>query len=109
MPRRWFMPLLLLVAAAPPAAADTKFEFKLTFAKQALATPFTGRVFVIVSKPEIGAGPARINWLKPEPFFAQDVKNWMPDTGLAFHPTHAFPAPLARLPPERRACGSRLM
>lgn len=90
--------LTILVAMAPPAVADAPVEIRLTFPKQALATPFTGRVFVIVSKPALGAGPARVNWLKPEPFFAQDVKNWLPDIPLLFQPIHAFPEPFAKLP-----------
>lgn len=98
MSQRVLTPLLIFSVIAPPAVADAPVEFRLTFPKQALATPFTGRVFVIISKPAIGAGPAGVNWFKPEPFFAQDVKNWLPDTPLAFQPTHAFPAPLSKLP-----------
>ena len=98
---RRFLVFAVFLAVVPTAVADAPIEIRLTFPKQALATPFTGRVFVVASKPEIGAGPARINWFKPEPFFAQDVKNWMPDSSLTFQATHAFPAPLAKLPPGK--------
>ena len=73
-------------------------EFQLTFSKDALATPFTGRVFVVASKSSLGDAPARINWFKPEPFFAMDVTNWQPQTPLDFKTEQAFPAALSKLP-----------
>ncbi|MCI0682191.1 MAG: hypothetical protein L0Y71_08810 [Gemmataceae bacterium] len=99
MARCWLVPWLALVASAAPVEADAPIEIRLTFPKQALATPFTGRVLVVVSKPPIGAGPARVNWFNPQPFFAQDVKDWRPDTPWTFQPAHAFPQPLHKLPP----------
>jgi pimeloyl-ACP methyl ester carboxylesterase len=79
-------------------AADQPLEFRLTFSKQALPTPFTGRVFVVVSQTPLKDAPPGINWFKPTPFFAQDVKDWQPDTPLAFQPTFGLPASLAIVP-----------
>ena len=86
---------------ASVADESQPLAFRLTFAKSALPTSFTGRVFVIASKPAIGSGPARVNWFKPEPFFAMDVKDWQPDAPLTFQPKDACPAPLAKLPPGK--------
>jgi S-formylglutathione hydrolase FrmB len=86
--------LLLVGAAAQPAP----LAFELTFSRQALAEPFSGRVFVVVSKQPLGDAPHRQNWFKPEPFFAQDVKNWLAETPLHFEASHAFPHPLAKVP-----------
>src|SRR5262249_47571793 len=68
--------IVLLLAA--PAFAEGPLAFHLTFDKKAHARPFTGRVYVMLFKakaPALRSGP---NWLRPEPFFALDVKNWKP-------------------------------
>lgn len=69
----------------------------LTFGKNVSATPFTGRVFVIASRQAIGAGAFRQNWLKPEPFFAQDVRDWQPGAPLEFLPDASMPGPWSSL------------
>jgi hypothetical protein len=86
-----------LVGRADVDAAKA-LEFQLTFTKQALDTPFTGRVFVVASKSPLKNAPPGIGWFNPPPFFAQEVKDWQPDTPLTFAPTAALPAPLAQLP-----------
>jgi len=98
MRRNRMLALTLVLALPRVAAADQPLEFRLTFAKSALATPFTGRVFVVASKAQLNNVPPGINWFKPEPFFAMDVKDWHSETPLAFAATHAFPQPLANLP-----------
>src|SRR5262249_48322165 len=40
-------------------------------------------------------------WFKPEPFFAQNVKDWKPGETLEFQPTECFPQPLRDLPPGK--------
>ncbi|MBI3409237.1 MAG: enterochelin esterase [Planctomycetes bacterium] len=98
-------PLFLILAALLPAgpAAQAKqapapVSFEITFAKGVTEAPFTGRVFLVASKREIKAGPQGPNWFKPEPFFAQDVKNWKPGDKLAFQPVASFPLSLDKLP-----------
>jgi pimeloyl-ACP methyl ester carboxylesterase len=61
--------------------------------------PFTGRVFVIYSKKPIGSGVFSQNWFTPEPFFAQDVKDWPANEEWSFQPTASFPGPMAKLQP----------
>lgn len=90
--------VLFLVPVATQADSVPSFEFRLTFAKEALPTPFTGRVFVVVSKGQLRDAPPNLNWLKAEPFFAMDVKDWQPEAPLSFEAKYAFPESLAKLP-----------
>src|SRR4051812_9188644 len=86
--------LAVVPAGAPPLAVD------VTFTKGVSAAPFTGRVFPLASKHPINDAPPRLDWFKPYPLFAQDVKEWRPGEPLRFRPTHGFPHPLAQLPPD---------
>ena len=94
--------LLGCLAALQPsfATADEKKPlcFQLTFDKAALATPFTGRVYVMLFKQEVQnlqSGPA---WINPSPFFAVDVKNWKPGEPLLVdHTALGFPRQLSRI------------
>jgi len=90
--------LTWMLLALPAGAEASPLQVELRFSKQALAEPFSGRVFLLVSKAAIADVPPKQNWFKPEPLFAQDVAFWPPDTPLVFRATHAFPQPLARLP-----------
>jgi hypothetical protein len=102
MPFRSYGAIALALIVARASAADSApLQVELTFADQALAQPFTGRVFVLVSKQAIADAPPRQSWFKPEPFFAQDVVAWPPQTPLPFQPAHAFPHLLAKLPPGK--------
>ena len=72
------LPLLVLLAAAEPRP----LEFRVTFDKSVTDKPFTGRVYVMLSKTELKALPSGPNWFAPEPFFAWDVKDWKPGETL---------------------------
>jgi hypothetical protein len=70
--------------------------FHLTFDQKVSAGPFTGRVFVMLSRKE-GVEPRHgPNWFQPEPFFARDVRDWRPGEPLVIgaealgcpHPLH---------------------
>jgi len=61
--------------------------------------PFTGRVFVVISKKEIGLNVFSQNWFAPEPFFAQDVRRWPANHEMIFRPTKSFPGPMKDLKP----------
>jgi hypothetical protein len=86
MRRQWLGFLLLAIfgLTAARAAEPGPIEFHLTFDKTVSAAPFSGRVFVIVSKQAIKDLPPRPNWFNPEPFFAKDVKDWKPGETLVF-------------------------
>jgi hypothetical protein len=83
---------------APSLATEPKpLEFHLTFDKAISEKPFSGRVFVMLSKSsnEPRLGP---NWFKPEPMFARDVKDWKPGETLVIGADAlAFPEPLSKL------------
>jgi hypothetical protein len=93
--------LVVAVLLGPCAAlpAQQPLAFQLTFDKAASSAPFTGRVYVMLSKREFGRLPGGPNWFAPEPFFAKDVKNWKPGEPLTFdEEAISFPAPLSKLP-----------
>jgi len=94
---RTFVALALVAFTHHAPAAESKpLEFKLTFDKAALDQPFTGRVYVTfrtTSPP-----PTGLNWFRPEPGLATDVKDWKPGEPLVLDDRAiAFPTPLAEL------------
>jgi hypothetical protein len=92
---------LILAQALQTSAPSRPLEIQIRFSKQVAAEPFTGRVFLIASRQPIKAAPPRQSWLKPFPFFAQDVRNWRADEPLKFQPTTCFPQGLDILPAEK--------
>src|SRR5581483_9497997 len=72
------MALGLLLVPGIIAAEPRPLEFHITFDASVSPLPFTGRVYVMLSKRPIEGVHAGINWFQPEPLFAQDVKNWKP-------------------------------
>jgi hypothetical protein len=94
--------LLLLVASfnstAARAADPAPLEFRVTFAKAVSAEPFTGRVYVLLTKNEPKSLPAGPNWYRPEPFFAVDATKWEPGKPLVVGADAlGCPTPLAKL------------
>jgi hypothetical protein len=67
---------LVLLLFATPASAGQALEFQLRFDPAVTKAPFTGRVYVMLSKKKISTLPSGPNWFNPEPFFAVDVKGW---------------------------------
>ena len=57
----------VIVLCGPALAADPKpvVEFRLSFDPAALNQPFTGRVFVLLTKTEPRRLPNGINWFNP--------------------------------------------
>jgi hypothetical protein len=92
--------LLLVPAAQLPAQEKHPLAFHLTFDKTVSSEPFTGRVYVMLSKTaskSLRSGPS---WFGTEPFFAKDVKNWKPGETLGIgEDAVAFPEPLSKLKP----------
>src|SRR5262249_43970836 len=61
--------------------------------------PFTGRVFVVLSKGPVADLIRGPNWFAPEPLFATDVKNWQPGEPLTLtDKALAHPVKLGELP-----------
>jgi S-formylglutathione hydrolase FrmB len=90
----------LLLTVSPLRAAEPKpLEFHLTFDKAVSDKPFTGRVYVMLSKTAIKELRSGVNWFNPEPFFAKDVKDWKPGDSLVLGgDALAYPASLVKLP-----------
>lgn len=91
---------LLLAVAAPAVDAQSRpLEFRLTFDRSACREPFTGRVFVLLTKKDPGSSlPTSPNWFRPEPFFALDVKGWKPGETITLgQNSQGYPTPLAGL------------
>jgi S-formylglutathione hydrolase FrmB len=97
----WIAPavglLLLGLVPAAPAAEAKPLEFHVTFDKTVSEKPFTGRVYVMLSKNQMRE-PRSISWFNPEPVFAKDVKDWKPGEVVVIGADSlACPAPLPRL------------
>jgi hypothetical protein len=92
--------LVLLVVPAVDAADAKPLEFRVTFDRAVSDKPFTGRVYVMLTKAEQAEPRFGPNWFKPEPIFARDVKDWKPGESLVIGGANAiaFPDPLAKLP-----------
>jgi hypothetical protein len=106
--RKWtraaVIALLLAVVATPGANGQQQpLEFRLNFDPAVSREPFTGRVFVLLTKKDPGATlPQSPNWFRPEPFFARDVKGWKPGEPLAVGgDAIGYPGPLAKLAPGK--------
>src|SRR5262245_8859232 len=91
--------VVLACALARQSRADDPkpLEFQPTFDKTACDAPFTGRVFVMF-RTNSASPPAGMNWFRPEPGLAKDVKDWKPGEPLVLDASaFSYPAPLAEL------------
>lgn len=81
-----------LMAAGP-------LEFELAFPAKVLSKPFTGRVYVMLTRGTprgLMSGP---DWFNPEPFFALDVVGWKPEEKLVLGAgALAFPVAMKDIP-----------
>lgn len=94
--------LLVLLLAAPAAAADP--GFRLTLDPKAHAGPVSGRAFVLLLSVKPNPLPRGLNWFSPEPAFAVDVKDWKPG-----EPLDLGPKALATVPPAEVKAGKYWM
>jgi hypothetical protein len=89
--------LLLFFLIPAPAQETRPLTFEVTLDKALARTACTGRLYVMLSsssrEPRLG-----VNWFRPEPFFAIDVKDWKPGTTrtLAANAV-AYPEPFGKL------------
>jgi S-formylglutathione hydrolase FrmB len=91
--------LLVLAVLASAGAEPRPLEFRLTFDPAVSREPFTGRVYVMLSKTDPGENlRSSPNWFKPDPMFALDVKGWQAGKPLNVGAgAVAYPEPLAKL------------
>ncbi len=100
------LPVLLLVVGLPLPAIRAEeprpLEFHLSFDSRVSDQPFTGRVYVMLSKGKINELRSGVSWFKPEPTFARDVTNWKPGETLVIDKDAlGYPFRLADLPREK--------
>jgi S-formylglutathione hydrolase FrmB len=99
--RQWAVLLTALWLAATVRAADPQpFEFRITFDPVVSQQPFTGRVYVMLSRKAQGEPRFGPNWFQPEPFFAREVERWQPgEPTVIDHRALGFPGSLRSLTP----------
>ena len=97
------VPLLFTAIIAIQSADSTQVRVEMVFAKSVTSEPFTGRVFLVASKTAIkdSDAPPRLGWFNPYPLFAQDVRDWTPDTPLTFTPSVGHPHAWGKLPADK--------
>ena len=89
------------LASYSVAAEPKPVAFTLTFDQAACDKPFTGRVFVMF-RTGPASPPAGLNWFRPEPGLAKDVKDWKPGEPLTISGQDiSYPKPLAELKPGK--------
>jgi hypothetical protein len=108
-PERSLTAALLISATLSTAAGaepDRKpLEFAVTYPAALRTGPISARVYVMLG-PALGTGEPRKgpNWFRPQPFFAVEARDWMPDQPLHIGADAAgFPGPLATIEPGRYA------
>jgi membrane dipeptidase len=87
--------------SSPKARAEKPLEFHVTFSPSVSDQSFTGRVYVLLSR-RVFAGLRRgVDWFRPEPMFARDVRDWKAGDTVTVGPDAlAHPTPLANLPKD---------
>jgi hypothetical protein len=91
--------LLLLAGTTALRAEPRPLEFRVTFTKAVSSKPFTGRVYVMLTKGERKEPPSDVNWFATEPLFARDVKDWKPGEELTIGADAlGYPHKLPKLP-----------
>jgi len=94
--------LLIAVILATPIFAADSVEFKLNLDEKVLDKPFTGRVFVFLTKNPAPRLVSGLNWFNPEPTLAEDVKAWKPGTAITLGAKSlGYPIPLKDLKPGK--------
>ncbi|MCH8963402.1 MAG: hypothetical protein IIB58_00455, partial [Planctomycetes bacterium] len=71
--------LALPAVAQPTLPVDPPLQFEITFNTKLQSTPYTGRVYVVISKAPRGEPRQELsNWFNPPQTVALDLKNWKP-------------------------------
>ena len=88
-----------VIAHGARAAEPKPLEFHVAFDPKVSNVPFTGRVYVMLSREPVTEPRSGPNWFRPEPFFARDVKDWKPGEGAILGAdVLGCPTPLPKLP-----------
>jgi hypothetical protein len=89
-----FLSLAAVAQHAPPI--DKPLQFQITFDTKLQSAPYTGRVYVVMSKsPRREPRQELSNWFRPPQTVALDVKNWKPTEPLSIdEPSLSYPGAL---------------
>ncbi len=83
----------------PQASGPGAIEVELTYAPEAFAGPFSGRVHLLWMNPGATGLPRMPNWGSPSPHHYVEVKNWKAGEPLKIGPTaKGYPSELGSLP-----------
>ena len=102
-----FLGILALAAATVATAqqpttttACTGPRFEIVFDPSVCQEPFTGRVYVCLTKRRHLLPADQVDWFDAEPFFARDVENWRSGEKLIFTSDNClgYPGKLNELP-----------
>ncbi|MCS6978210.1 MAG: alpha/beta hydrolase-fold protein [Gemmatales bacterium] len=102
--RRFMALLFLLALLSALALADQPqpLQFQLTCDPAVCPEPFTGRVFVFLSRRAMTQPKPGPEWFNTEPFYAVDVKDWKPGQTVTIGANAlGFPMKLSELPKGR--------
>jgi len=92
---------LSLLLAATAARAWAAPDIVVTY-DRSITDSFTGRVYVMLSVSGRGEPRFGPSWFNTAPFFAMDVRDWLPGTPLVFDDNDAvlaYPGPPGTIPP----------
>ncbi len=101
---------LILLAIRPAIAAEADpLEFELTFDETLRSSPFSGRVYILLSDKSSTSLLERLRhrppgdwpWTSKQPIFSLDVVDWKPGRPLRVREPRGFPYALKDLPPKR--------
>ncbi|CAN5615961.1 alpha/beta hydrolase-fold protein [soil metagenome] len=91
--------LFVLLFSGSVTAQHAAISFKVTADPAVLKEPFTGRVYVTLTNSQPQPVTRNLNWFKPEPTFALDVKAMTATAGVTLGANAlAFPIALKDLP-----------
>jgi S-formylglutathione hydrolase FrmB len=88
-----------IVSLAPASrVAANPLTFQVTYDKSVTSTPFTGRVYVLLTRARRARPDGGPNWFKPEPFYATEVKDWLPGQPITLDDQSvSFPEGMSKL------------
>lgn len=95
--------IVLCVASNSPAKTATA-GFAVSYDERVNSGPISARVYVMIGPASGSQEPRKkIDWFKPQPFFAVDANDWKPGESLEVTDANAvgFPGKIAELKPGR--------
>lgn len=100
--RLFVVACLIGIPARAWSQADQTLKFNVQLASDPKAGPMSGRLFVFVSDRDSGEPMSGLNWFRPQPFFAIDVRDFAQGQSRTVDASaDGYPQSLADLPPGK--------